>query len=138
MKKTIFFVLLVILVLLLFSSFFWLYEARFFVGRASVSRASFSIENSYVFITPLRARANKIEKIRITVFVLDNQGLGVAGKNITLGSDPNLNIEIIQGTTDNFGKAIFDVAATNAGEYYLPVKVDQTTLPQSAHIVYTK
>lgn len=136
MKRTLFFLLLVLLVLVLFSSFFWLYEARFFVGRAAVSSTSFSVENSYLFVTPLRAKANGQEKIRVTVFVLNNQGLGVAGKKVFLGRDANLTIEEIQALTDDYGKAVFDVAAAAPGEYYLEVKIEDKVLPQKAHLSF--
>lgn len=136
MKKNIFFLIVLLLVLLAFTSFFWLYEAKFFVGRASVSQQSFSIDNSYLFVTPLRAKANNQEKIRVTVFVLNNQGLGVMGKEVFLDIQPDLFIEAIQGTTDNYGKAVFDIVAKKPGEYYLEVKIEGKTLPQKAHLSF--
>lgn len=136
MKKKILFLLLILLIFIFFSVFFWLYEAKYFVGRASVSQASFSVDNSYIFFTPLRAKANGNEKIRVTVFVLNDQGLGVLGKKVVLSSDINLKIEAVQPQTDQHGKAFFDVAASQAGEYFLEVKVDETTLPQKAHLSF--
>ena len=124
------------MVLISFSFFFGLYEVRFFKSRASVSQASFSVDNSYLFVSPLRAKANGQEKIRITVFVLNSQGLGVLGKEVFLSRDPSLSIDIVQGQTDNFGKAVFDVSSTKAGEYYLEVSVDGQRLPQKAHLSF--
>ncbi|MGB9707502.1 MAG: hypothetical protein ACPL1D_01985, partial [Microgenomates group bacterium] len=112
MKKTLVFLSFILLILGLFSLVFWFYEVRFFVGRASVSQQSFSVENSYLFVAPLRAKANEKEKIRVTVFVLNNQGLGVAGKKVFIGRDQNLYIDEIQALTDNFGKAVFDIASS--------------------------
>ncbi len=136
MKKNLLYLMIFLAVLIFFSSFFWLYEAKFFVGRASVSQASFSVDNSYLFLTPLRAKANNNEKIRVTIFVLNNQGLGVLGKPVTLGQDPNLKIEGIQIQTDSYGKATFDISSSKTGEYFLEVKVDGTTLPQKAHLSF--
>ncbi len=136
MRKFFFFLFIFLFILLLFSLFFWLYEAKFFVGRAAVSYQSFSVDNSYVFVTPLRAKANNQEKIRVTVFVLNNQGLGVMGRKVFIGRDQNLMIEEIQALTDNFGKAIFDIAGDKPGEYYLEVKVEDKTLPQKAHLSF--
>lgn len=136
MKKGVFYFLIIILVVILSLSFFWFYEARIFVGRASISRSSFSIENSYVFATPLKARANGQEKIRVTVFVLNDQGLGVMGKKVFLGQKEGLIVEVIQGLTDQLGKAIFDLTATKPGEYYLEVKVEETLLPQRVRISF--
>lgn len=120
----------------MFSGFFWLYEAKYFKTRASVSATSFSVENSYVFVSPLKAPADGKEKIRVTAFVLNNQGLGVLGKRTTLGMDAKLNIEAVQALTDNFGKAVFDISSANAGEYYLEIRIDNTLLPQKAHVTF--
>jgi len=136
MKKKLIFLIPFLLVLFIFSFLFGLYEVRFLKSRASVYKASFSVENSYLFVSPLRAKANGQEKIRITVFVLNNQGLGVLGKEVFLSRDPSLSVDIIQGQTDNFGKAVFDVISTRPGEYYLEVSVDGQKLPQKAHLSF--
>ena len=119
-----------------FISVFGLYEVKFFSSRADVSQASFSIDNSYVFSTPSQARANGQEKIRLTVFILNNQGLGVLGKKIFVGTDPSLSIETIQGLTDSYGKAYFDISASKPAEYFLEIKADNTTLNQKAHLIF--
>ena len=106
------------------------------IGRASVSQASFSVDNSYVFLTPLRAKANSQERIRVTVFVLNNQGLGVLGKSVTIGNDPNLTIEGIKARTDNYGKATYDISSSKPGEYFLEIKIEDTLLPQKAHLSF--
>ncbi len=136
MNKPIVFIIILLLILIGFVSVFGLYEVRFFTSRADVSRASFSIDNSYIFSTPSQARANGQEKIRLTVFILNNQGLGVMGKKIFVGTDPLLNIEAIQGLTDSYGKAYFDISATKPGEYFLEIKADDTALNQKAHLVF--
>jgi len=46
MKKNLIFLILFLLILVSFSFFFGLYEVRFFKSRASVSQASFSVDNS--------------------------------------------------------------------------------------------
>jgi hypothetical protein len=137
MKKTLIFLLLILLVLVIFSSFFWFYEVKYFVGRASISQASFSIDNSYLFVSPLRAKANNEEKIRVTVFVLNNQGLGVVGKKVETATDPNLKIDVVRGLTDEFGKAVFDITSSKAGEYYLSISVENSPLRQKAHLTFT-
>jgi hypothetical protein len=136
MKRSILFFLVLILVLVSFVGAFGLYEVKFFTSRADVSQASFSIDNSYIFSTPSQARANGQEKVRLTVFILNNQGLGVLGKKIFIGTDPALNIEAIQGLTDSYGKAYFDISAVKPGEFFLEIKVDDTALKQKAHLVF--
>lgn len=136
MKKNLVFLIIFILILASFSFFLGLYEVKFFKSRASVSLATFSVDNSYLFVSPLRAKANGKEKIRLTIFVLNNQGLGVLGKEVFLSRDSSLSINIIQGQTDNFGKAVFDITSTKPGEYYLEVSVDGQKLPQKAHLSF--
>jgi len=136
MKKSLIFIIILLLVMIGFIGIFGFYEIKFFTGRASVSQASFSIDNSYIFSTPSQARANGQEKIRLTVFILNNQGLGVMGKKIFIGTDPALNIEAIQGLTDSYGKAYFDISATKPAEYFLEIKANDTVLKQKAHLVF--
>ncbi len=87
-------------------------------------------------MTPLRAKANGQEKIRITVFVLNNQGLGVLGRMVFVGMDQNLNVETIQGLTDDYGRAFFDVSASKAGEFFLEITVDDAKLREKAHLSF--
>ena len=136
MKRSIVFFIILLKVIVGFISAFGLYEVKFFTSRADISQATFSIDNSYIFSTPSQARANGQEKIRLTVFILNNQGLGVLGKKIFIGTDPSLNIEAIQGLTDNYGKAYFDISSSKAGEYFLEIKADDTALKSKAHLVF--
>lgn len=136
MKKNIGILLFLTTFLMLLTSFFWLRSNQITVGRADVSRRDISVENSYVFVTPIRARANGLEKIRITVFALNNQGLGVLGKRVSLANTGTLSVDLVQNISDDLGKSIFDVATSQAGEYYLEVQVDGQTLPQKAHLSF--
>lgn len=136
MKKNIIFVLIVFFLVLFLSFIFWFYEAKYFVSRADIAKVSFSVDNSYLFITPLRARANGEEKIRITVFLLNEQGLGVFGKKVSLEQNNNLQVNIIQNITDEHGKAFFDVSSNVQGEYSLEIEADKIILPQKANLSF--
>lgn len=130
--------ILFFLVLIAFSFFFFLYEARFFGSRASVARVDISADNSYVFSNPLKALADGKEKIRVSVFVLNSQGLGVFGKKVTLTPNAQVVVDPVQPTTDSTGKAMFDYTSTVPGEYYLDVSVDEITLPQKVRLSFTQ
>lgn len=136
MKKKILIASFIVLIALISTISLWLYEGKYFVGRASTVQQDFSPDNSYVFIAPLRATANGKEQIRATIFILNNQGLGVSGKTIRLSNAPNLTVQTIQGTTDNYGKAVFDISSNQGGEYYLDVIVGDKKLPQQAHLSF--
>lgn len=136
MKKNIAFLIIFILILIASTVYFWFYQARYFIGRASVSRETLSIDNSYIFITPLKALADGEEQLRVTVFVLNSQGLGVLGKKVALTNDSSLKIKEIQNITDDSGKAVYDVSSVKPGDYYVDVRVNNTLLPQKAHLSY--
>jgi len=136
MQKALLFLILFSTILMLFAGFFFFYEAQYFSSRASMNQTSFSVENSYVFLTPLKAKADGKQRIRVSVFILNSQGLGVIGKKVILGLDPSIKLDAVQETTDSLGKAIFDLSTTNAGEYYLEVSVDETKLTQKTHLAF--
>ncbi|MFA6081346.1 MAG: hypothetical protein WC741_02975 [Patescibacteria group bacterium] len=136
MKRYVLFFAVLLLVLFGFIAAFGLYEVKFFNTRADVSQASFSVDNSYIFSTPSQARADGQEKIRLTVFILNNQGLGVLGKKVLIETNSSLEINTIQGSTDNYGKAYFDISATKPAQYFLEIKVDDKALNQKAHLVF--
>lgn len=138
MKKILFNSLLFLLILGGFSGYFFLYEARYMSSRASTGNITLSVENSYIFFTPLMAKSDGQEKIRVTVFALNNQGLGVEGKQVVIGnpSVSGLQIQTIQGATDSRGMAIFDVSSSKPLDIYLEVKVDGVTLGQKAHLTF--
>lgn len=136
MNRSIIFFIILLFIIAGFVGAFGLYEVKFFTSKADVSQATFSVDNSYIFSTPSQARANGQEKIRLTVFILNNQGLGVLGKKISTGTDSSLNIEVVQGLTDSYGKAYFDISASKAGEYFLEIKVDDTALKSKAHLIF--
>lgn len=128
--------LLALLIFLVFGGFIVLYQVRFFTGRASVVAEPFSNENSYIFTSPLVAKAGNQEKIRVTIFVLDARGLGVSQKLVSIQPDSVLKIEAIQGTTDNFGKAVFDISSSAPGSFTPQINVDGIQLSQKAKLTF--
>ncbi len=136
MQKFLLSAILFFLILITFSIFFFFYETRFFGSRASMNQVDISADNSYVFVAPLVAKADGQQKERITVFVLNSQGVGVYGKKVVLTNNAGVIATEVQPTTDQTGKAVFDYASSLAGDYYLEVRVDSITLPQKAHLSF--
>lgn len=136
MQKFLLSAILFFLVLISFSLFFFFYETQFFGSRASMIKGDISTDNSYVFTNPLKAQSGGKEKIRVTVFILNSQGLGVLGKNVSLSFDSHLTFDAVQSTTDSTGKALFDIISSTAGDYYLDVSVDTLKLPQKARLSF--
>lgn len=113
-------------------------ERTTFFGKAQVpvSVGQLSLENSYVFASPLEALADGKQRIRITAFLLNTEGLGVKGKRVYLGQTLALTTQEVQPITDSLGRALFDVASTKKGEYFIEVGVEGQVLPQRARITF--
>ncbi len=83
-----------------------------YTSKASYTSRDVSAENSYVFASPVTARADGVESIRVTIFILNQQGLGAPGLTVSLTSNkPNLKITPISPTTDETGKAYFEITS---------------------------
>lgn len=135
MKK---FISLIIILLLLFSLIIAVFLVRsrvVFVPRA-VTPGNLSLENSYLFASPLVARADGVEKITVSVFILSDQGLGVMGKTVSLYSAPQLEARIVRGETDNRGLALFEVSSTVPGQYRLWATVSEGQVEQTVTITF--
>lgn len=134
------FLLLVVLFLVLglVYSVFLVSEETRIKSKAESSSLTRQVElaNSYLFASPLKARAGSKERIRITVFLLDSKGLGVAGKRVVLGRNPNLEIEEVQAITDDVGKALFDVSSVSPNVYLIEASVDGKVIPQRVNVTF--
>lgn len=132
------FLILLLLLLALGAGVFLVSQRTTFFGRAYTPQTSsqVSLDNSYVFASPLVARADGRERIRLTVFILDNQGRGILGKSVSLGRNENLEIITTQSETDNLGRAIFDLSASRVGDYLIEARVDNQPLPQRVRVSF--
>jgi len=103
----------------------------------------YSLINSYIFGSPLVVPADGQTKVRISVFLLNNQGMGVASKAISLSSSPkstgvggNVQISEIQSMTDNFGKAVFEASSQFVGQFVVTAMVDGAAFPQTVTLTF--
>ncbi len=94
-----------------------------------------SLDNSYLFASPVRAKAGG-DLIRLSGFILDSNGLGIADKKITLNSEDALVIKEIQAVTDDSGKFLFDISSEQTGQFYIDALVDTKSLPQRVRIIF--
>ena len=104
--------------------------------KAAGNNYSVTLENSYFFASPLQAKADGQEMIRLTVFLLDGRGLGVANQTVSLNLPSTINIIRQQEITDQNGKAIFDLASTIPQTFNLTATVGTSKLPQSVKVVF--
>lgn len=140
-KKPNYFWLIFILIIFLLTLGVLVYYVRFrtsITPKASTLNitAIVSISNSYVFSSPIRAKAGG-DLIRVTVFILDDVGNGIFDKKVSLRSLGGvLDIKNVQNLTDETGKAVFDVASKNVGVFNLEAFTDELVLPQKVKVTY--
>ncbi len=102
----------------------------------TVSEGKLSLSNSYIFSSPVKAKANG-DSIRLTIFILDESGNGVTNRITSLKSTGELvKINDIQPLTDETGKAIFDVLSETAGNYELQAFSEKTALDQKIRVTF--
>ena len=136
-----YFWLILILIIFLLTLGILVYYVRFrtsIAPKASSYNVSslVSISNSYVFSSPIRAKANG-DLIRVTVFLLDDEGNGIFDKKVSLRAlEGQLNIKEVQSLTDETGKAVFDVASSVVGVYTLEAFTEGVILPQKVKVIY--
>ncbi len=129
--------IIVFLILALLASLTMVFRTTVFFGRATTSNSSpIALENSYLFASPLQAKADGKELIRVTVFILDGRGLGVPGKEVSLNLPSTVNSIPTQPTTDDTGKAIFDLSSASAGKFEIQAHTEGKSLPQKVRIVF--
>jgi len=111
-----------------------------FFGKAATS-GILNVTSSRVFASPIAAQIG--ERIRISVFVLDNQSKGIPGKNVLVGCVDKLacdgamvNFFPVQTTTDSVGQAIFDISAPVVGKYELQAQVEGILIPQTVVVSF--
>jgi len=126
---------------------FWLASsiiprALVFLTKAANQPGEYSLVNSYIFGSPLLAAANGEEKIRVSVFLLDAKGKGVPDKQIILsvlpksGSTGTPQVAEIQPMTDNFGKAVYEITSSFAGQYAVTASVNGLEFPQTVTLTF--
>jgi len=119
----------------LLASIFLVLRTTIFIGKATSNSSSpIALENSYLFASPLQAKADSKEKIRITVFLLDGRGLGVSNKLVVLQTPQTINLTPIQDTTDDTGKAVFDLSSSQVSLTEISAMVNNQKLPQKVKV----
>ena len=140
-KRPNYLILVIILFIFLITLSILVYYVRFQTSIAPKASSQYttnqlSISNSYVFASPVRASAGG-DLIRVTVFILDDQGNGLYDKKVELQtSDERLVIKEIQAMTDETGKAIFDLNSNQTSNFTIEVLVNGIALPQTLKVVF--
>lgn len=134
-KKYLF--IIIFLSIALIASLYLVLKTTVFVKKASTgNQSTIVLENSYLFASPLQAKADNKEKMRITVFILDGRGLGVVNQDISLSTSSQISITEVQNITDESGKAVFDLSSNIPGQFNVSAKTKNGTIPQQVKVVF--
>lgn len=130
-------VIIIFLSLALLASLYLVLQTTVFTKKAATgNEVGISLENSYIFVSPLQAKADNKEKMRLTVFILDGRGIGVSNQTVQLSTSSKINITEVQSTTDESGKAVFDLSSSAAGQFTVSASTKSGTLPQQVKVLF--
>ncbi len=136
-KRILTIIILLILVLGLVLVVYLVRQQTQLPGRATTP-GILSLENSYLFASPLVAKAGGEEKITISAFVLSDQGLGISGEKVVLYSAPALVARTVRDETDSRGLAVFEITSQTPGQFNLWAVVSgKGQIKQQVNVTFT-
>lgn len=137
MKTKLSLIIFIIMLFSLLATSYYIAKITVLSSRANSSNTSdVSLQNSYVFASPLTALAQNREHIRLTVFLLNQRGLGVGQQAVSIPEINGLTVTAIQPLTDDTGKAIFDLSSETANNYTLQAQVNGLNLSQKVKVSF--
>lgn len=129
--------LIILLILGLLTTLLLITQTTIFKSQASNTDTQLPVkENSYIFASPIQAKADGKEKVRITVFLLNSLGLGVGKQSVTLKVPAPIEIETIQSVTDDLGKASFNLSSTAPGKFEISASTPTLILTQKINLLF--
>jgi len=129
-------IIFIILIIALIASVSLVLKTTIFGSKAAVVNSSVVLENSYLFASPIQAKADGQEKVRITVFLLDGRGLGVPNQTVILNAPSQVTLQESQNITDTSGKAVFDLSSSIIKTFNISAQVGNKVLPQQVKVVF--
>ena len=137
MKVNKYIIVIIFLTLALIGSVFLVVRTTTIYNRAATNNTnSVTLENSYLFASPLQAKADGQENIRIIVYLLDGRGLGVPNQKVSLSLPSTVNVNSLQDVTDETGKATFDLSSTTTQKITVTAITNKLELPQKVKIIF--
>ena len=123
--------------LALIASLFLVVRTTTTSNRAATSTANpIILENSYLFASPIQAKADGQEQIRLTVFLLDGRGLGVPNQTVSLNLPSTITVTSQQNISDESGKAVFDIVSATPQSLSITATTQNLQLPQKVKITF--
>lgn len=96
-----------------------------------------SLGDSYFLAEKIQAKADGVDQTKVNVFVMDNKGMGVMEKSVSIESDEStLVIEPIKATTDKDGKASFSIKFSQEKVVKVRALVEGVEIPQQVSLIF--
>jgi len=121
------------LLVLLFAGSGLVAQAAVILTRAAPA-TTVSSSDSYIIGTALLATADGKEQVKVAVFLRDNEGHPVSGKNVTV-----FGLSSMEGTsaiTDEQGKAVFAGNSSVAGQFSITARAEAGELPGKVVVTF--
>ena len=123
-------IILIAVGLFVFVASFLVPRALVALGKGSLTQR-ISTKDSYVLGEKVMARADGEDKCVVNVFILDNKGRGVQGKQVQLRGLGSLT-----ANTDAMGKAVFEVKTQTAKQYELKATVNGLDITKTVKVTF--
>lgn len=136
MKSTKYLFIIGFLSLALIASLILVARTTITYQKAAGNSSSIILENSYLFASPLQAKGDGQEMIRLTVFLLDGRGLGVSNQTVSLDLPSTIKIIRQQEITDQNGKAVFDISSPTSQTFFVTASTGNLKLPQKVKVTF--
>lgn len=140
MRRVVTYLLLPLLILVLLGSAYLVLEEQTYNlrARATISQVS---ESSFAVNTPTCASVSSNQKLRVYVYCLNTEGLGI--RNIDTELKPSTDvtgmlISPVNRITDSYGKATYDISNPQSGTYLLDITCDSTTISTTHSVCFTE
>jgi hypothetical protein len=93
-----------------------------------------SVNASYLIGEKITAVSNGKDKIKVNVFVVDNKGIGIKGKTVTVSGINGIEPEL--GVSDNNGQVHFEASSVTEGQYELTASINGVTIPKTVKVTF--
>ncbi|KXK09277.1 MAG: hypothetical protein UZ22_OP11002001156 [Microgenomates bacterium OLB23] len=130
---------LALLLALIFLLSFTVVERSSIIFRSRASTAIVDRNNSFVFVVPACGRAgDNGQPLRLNVVALTSAGLGKENSTckVLAPFEYKLAIRAVQGITDSYGKALFDIQAEIPGIFEVKVLCDDIVINERQKVCF--
>lgn len=139
MKRLFLLFLMILLPLFVIISGYFVLEERTYILRSRATVQEVSTGNSLAVSTPSCVAGDGDEKTRLMIYCLNGRGLGEP--NVSTSVRPNGNVQGLQiipvrATTDETGRAIFDITSNSQGMVEVSIRCGDVLIKENHRLCF--